>query len=217
MLTEYVETIQKLAAEECERINRKWGYAVADADDVVQETYLTILENGEDPSTKDNPGAWLRSVIRNKTLQAVDGRTHYGREVQADLRVPEEYDEGGEGESLGAYLVKSNPANDDPEAETIGADTLGTAEAMLHGCLSLLVGRERKVAEAYYLDGLDAKDIAGLLGVSHQVVKHIMSAAKRRLGPSEADLRAWRTAMFPEARKPRGEGGEALILAGLVA
>jgi RNA polymerase sigma factor (sigma-70 family) len=126
----------------------------ADAQDVVQDTYLKAVESGDKLEVRQ-PLAFLTQVTRNL---AIDARRRAALEARFFV------------EASGGIDL---PASGTPETETMTREDLGlVAEA-----LNRLPERTQRAFELHRLAGLTQSEVAGRLGVSTALVNGMVREA----------------------------------------
>lgn len=207
-MDQYIPEMTKIAAEESQRVAKRFGWNVAPAEDILQTVVERLLFKAVDLDEMENPMGYVRIMARHVAVRTMEKRLDYGRAIVMDFGRNQYEDDYSY--DVPEHLLASD-AN--TEAEALGGqdDFMAEAEALLKRHLeTLLATRERTVAEAYYLGGRTPAEIADVMGLTHQVVRHTMSALRARLGEeAEGDLRAWRDSQHPEARTPQSEAPEA--------
>ncbi|RMG45308.1 MAG: sigma-70 family RNA polymerase sigma factor [Acidobacteria bacterium] len=131
---------------------------LADADDLVQETFLRAFDRLDRLEDPDRFGPWLFRILRN--LLADRGR-RAGREVS--------------GEEAAAEMPDTAPG---AEAELLAREA---ARAVREAIDAIPPGRQREVFEMRYLEGLPVQEIARRLGVHTGTIKVHLHRTVRRL------------------------------------
>ena len=211
----YYQTIRKLADEEAQRINSQAGFVEVEVDDLVQDVIADLIEQGTDLDSLDEAGSWLRKVTRNKAMQARARRTEYGRSTPVDFQVDPEDDDPTFEAFVSKALIEDFP--EDEVLDRVDGTIVGAAVDTVLDLIDsqVLDGRAQFVARRYFVEGQEPKTIADEMGVSHQVVRHLLSDAKSSLGEQLGDAQALREALYPEARRPKGQSPAVTILASL--
>ena len=142
--------------------------ARADADDVVQETYVRALQG---LGGIQDPGAtmgWLCAITRNFATDRVRAR---GRRAAWSLDEPVE--------AGATTLLRDAVAGDDPGAE----QHLGGAQlaAALHAAIAELKEKHRVVITLREIDGLSYEEIAVALDISIGTVESRLHRAREAL------------------------------------
>lgn len=220
---DHFETIFALAEEEAARINREAGYRELDPDDLAQEAVTVLLEQGLTHDRQgqpiENPEGFIRRVLRNKAMQARAARTENGRSRPVHLDIDPE-DEN----SFGAWLHRNaedaiTPSHENEAIARAEGTIVDEAFAIVQVAISNAIEdpRAESVASAYFLWGREPKDIAGTMGVSHQVVRHLLSKAKKTLRERDllGDAEALRASLWPDSRTPKGVRPETRLLRSL--
>jgi RNA polymerase sigma-70 factor (ECF subfamily) len=131
---------------------------VADADDLVQETFLRAWREMGRLRDDTRFGPWLHRVLGNLL---VDRGRREGREL---------------GEPEGGF--EGTPSCEaDPEATVLAREL---ARGLEHALKTIPEGRQREVFRLRYVDGLAIQEIAAKLGVHSGTVKvHLFRTARR--------------------------------------
>jgi RNA polymerase sigma factor (sigma-70 family) len=131
------------------------------AEDLAQEAFTAAYRRWDEVGRFDNPGAWVRRVVANRSVSRF-------RRSLAELR------------TLARLVTRQQPGRL-PELEAEAAE--------LWAEVGRLSARQRQVVALHYLDGMTMPDIADLLGCSKDTVNtHLRRARQilaRRLGIEE--------------------------------
>jgi RNA polymerase sigma factor (sigma-70 family) len=138
---------------------RMLGSAV-DADDAVQDAWLRLSR--VDPSTIDNLGGWLTTVVARVCLDALRAR-RARREEPAGFQLPDP-------------IVSDDSA--DPEHQALLADSVGIALLVV---LETLSPAERLAFVLHDTFGLPFDEIAAIVGRSEVATRQLASRARRRV------------------------------------
>jgi RNA polymerase sigma-70 factor (ECF subfamily) len=156
-----------------------------EADDALQDAWLRIRD--EDPEAIRSMRAWLTTVVARVCLNRLRTR-RARREVLTDFHVPDP-------------IV--SPADDDPEHETVLADSIGLALTVV---LDLLSPAERVAFVLHDVFAVPFAEVATILDRSEAASQQLASRARRRVSGAsepEADLARQRQvvdAFFAAAR-----------------
>jgi RNA polymerase sigma-70 factor (ECF subfamily) len=139
------------------RYLRFLGCEPPEADDLVQETFLTVLRDGFEQRSAGQTAAYLRRVARNRLLSA--RRKQRTRPATIDLEAAE---------SLWAQMA--------------GEDGMNDYLAALEDCLEVAVTpRVRSVLRRQYRDRASRSEIAAQLDLSVEGVKTMVRRARTAL------------------------------------
>jgi RNA polymerase sigma-70 factor (ECF subfamily) len=134
-------------------VSRRAGGARQLAEDVTQETFLRALAAWQNRRPPDTPLAWLQTVARNLLLN------HYRRKQPESL----------EAMQLDEVLGSAGPV-DDPDAA-----------ALVYWGLARLRRSQRRLLEAFYIEGSSMRSIADELGISERAVEGRLRRARHAL------------------------------------
>ena len=143
--------------------------SLSEAEDAVQEAWLRL--SSADVSGVENLGGWLTTVVARVCLDQL--RTRKAR--------PEESWGAGPPDSVAARA-----AGDDPEQETLMADSVGLALLVV---LEMLTPAERLAFVLHDLFAVPFEEIAPIVGRSPTAARQLASRARRRVqgAPPAAD------------------------------
>ena len=141
------------------RYVRSFGIEAADAEDVVQETFLALFRHLLRGGGRSNLRGWIFRVARNLALKRRAGQWRSARLVLAAGGVPERRD----------------PASN-PEERMLA----GQRRAQLHAIVRALPDRSRRCLQLR-AEGLRYREIAGALGVSVGTVANALAHAAMRV------------------------------------
>jgi RNA polymerase sigma-70 factor (ECF subfamily) len=147
--------------------------SLTEAEDAVQEAWLRL--NGVDPSTIENLGGWLTTVVSRVCLDMLRGR-RLRREEIIDAPAVEPRAVRGEGA--------------DPEGEALLADSVGVALLVV---LDTLTPAERLAFVLHDLFALPFNEIGTIVGRSPAAAKQLASRARRQVRGAPARSAASRT------------------------
>lgn len=129
----------------------------ADAEDVLQESFLDAFRTLHDFSYRSTFGAWLKKIVINKSINLLRKR----KAVLVDMEVAEAQD-----------LWADEPVNEE--------DIQYKVEEVKKMILRLPDGY-RTVLSLYLLEGYDHEEISQILGISHNTVRTQYVRAKQKL------------------------------------
>lgn len=174
-----------LTKDDIARVYREHGFRVyyralrlvgseAEAKDVVQEVFVTLLQKQDALSEPTRLAPWLLQVGTNRALNRI--RNHASRgDVLEGLRRAE----------LDAQLEAAATDRDKAQVDR------GTVQSLLDATDEL----SREVVLAYYFDGLTLQEVADLyhlsLASTHRRLKRFLAKSRKRL---DRDARAARAA-----------------------
>lgn len=127
-----------------------------DAEDVLQEAFISAFRNLENYRGEATFGAWLKRIVVNKALNALNKRKH---------------------ESIPDDDEQWDVAEDESPAEY--REDL-TVERVKQGIQKLPDGY-RTVLSLYLLEGYDHQEIGEILGISESTSKSQLNRAKSKL------------------------------------
>ncbi len=174
-LVERARTGDAAAFEELVRRHLRGAYAVAlaalgepaDAEDAVQDAFITALERLEECREPDRFGAWVLRIARNRA-HSLRRRRH--------VRQAQPLDE-----------LRAAATEDDPLAEASRAET----RERLISALDVLSDTQREVFLMHDLEGWRHREIADRMGLPEGTVRshlfHARRALRRTLGPGMAE------------------------------
>jgi RNA polymerase sigma factor, sigma-70 family len=129
----------------------------ADAEDVLQESFLDAFRTLHDFSYRSTFGAWLKKIVINKSINLLRKR----KAVLVDMEVAEAQD-----------LWADEPVNEE--------DIQYQVEEVKKMILRLPDGY-RTVLSLYLLEGYDHEEISQILSISHNTVRTQYVRAKQKL------------------------------------
>jgi len=138
------------------RYLRFLGCSEAEADDLVQETFMAVLRKPFEQRSSAQSGAYLRTVARNQFLMFLRRQR---REVSAQrLDVADEVWNDQAGESWGAEYI----------------DALGV-------CLEGLGERARQAIQLRYNDDASRSEMAEAIGMTEEGIKTLLRRTRQQL------------------------------------
>ena len=123
----------------------------AAAEELVQEAFLAAYRRWDDLRTYDDPGAWLRRVVVNRSVSGIRRRMAEGR-----------------------ALVRLGHRRTLP-------DTLAPPDEELWRAVRALPARQAQVVALHYLDDRPVAEVATILGCAEGTVKSHLSRARAAL------------------------------------
>jgi RNA polymerase sigma-70 factor (ECF subfamily) len=130
--------------------------SLEEAEDTVQDTFVSLWENAARWRPEARLGTWLHAVCYNRAIDRLRRR----RDAVDDSALE---DVAGEDESAEAGLVRT---------ETV----LSVREAMAR-----LPERQRSAILLFHFQELSQKDAAGILGVSETAFESLLARARRQM------------------------------------
>jgi RNA polymerase sigma-70 factor, ECF subfamily len=144
---------------------RRTGGNKALTEDIVQEAYLRALDHWKSRKAPDSPLAWLKRVARN---------------ILIDYLRRQKWDSG---------------SGLDTKAEAAAGTSDGTIRSLeIFSAITSLGRRKARIIEAFYYEGLSAREIAREMGTSERAVEGLLRRARRSL-----------KTLLPEPVVPGGE------------
>ena len=130
----------------------------ADAEDILQESFLSAFRNIHSYKGEASFGAWLKRIVVNKSINHIRKRRLEVSAVEMD-----------------AVEVADEPANQEPDQEMV------MSVGRIKNAIPLLPEGFRLVLSLYLLEGYDHREIAGILGITESTSKSQFNRAKKRL------------------------------------
>lgn len=124
-----------------------------DAEEIVQDTFITAFQKMDDYEGKGHFGMWLRRIAINKCTTILRKRKIYLEDID-DVNASEE-------------IIEEVEENIDP--------------AVIHSAIKELPERSRIVLNLYALEGYKHQEIAEMLGISESTSKTQYKRAKQIL------------------------------------
>jgi RNA polymerase sigma factor (sigma-70 family) len=124
-----------------------------EAEDVMQESFLTAFRNLKTYSGDVSFGAWLKKIVINRSLDALRKRKVIFEELSAELP------------------IVSEP---EPEVESITVDEVKTA-------IKSLSDGYRTILSLILLEGYDHEEVSEILGIKNVTSRTQFSRARQRL------------------------------------
>jgi RNA polymerase sigma factor (sigma-70 family) len=136
------------------------GYRITgnreDADDVLQEAFISAFKNLDNYRGDATFGAWLKRIVVNKSINVLKKRKH------EFLPADDEWDVAEEEETAGDYK---------------DGLTVDRVKKAIEG----LPDGYRSVLSLYLLEGYDHQEIAEILGITESTSKSQLNRAKGKL------------------------------------
>lgn len=136
----------------------------ADAEDVVQETFLKAYDHLDRFEPDGGFGPWIGRIAANAAIDVLRTRRRRSRLVVA----------GADAESAAAGTAAPDPS---PERRAQGTESLGRVER----AMSLLSDRERAAFVLRHFEERSIREIATTLGQSENATKQALLRAVRKL------------------------------------
>lgn len=135
------------------------GYRITgneeDAEDVLQEAFVSAFKNLESYRGDATFGAWLKRIVVNKSINVIKRRRENVIAQEEEFDIPVE------------------------EAETDYKPELSVDK--VRKCIEMLPDGYRTVLSLYLLEGYDHEEIAGIIGVTESTSKSQLNRAKGKL------------------------------------
>ena len=132
----------------------------AEAEDVLQESFLSAFRELHGYKGESSFGAWLKRIVVNKSINCLRQRR------LALVPLAEQHD--------GQAELPTATDPDDETEQSYRAD-------VLRRCIQELPDGYRVVLSLYLLEGYDHLEIAGILGITESTSKSQYSRARQRL------------------------------------
>ena len=126
-----------------------------DAEDVLQEAFISAFRNLENYRGVATFGAWLKRIVVNKSINVLKKRKHEWTATDAQFDVAEEEPPGDYREGLTVDRVKK--------------------------AIEELPDGYRTVLSLYLLEGYDHQEIAEIMGITESTSKSQLNRAKGKL------------------------------------
>lgn len=135
------------------------GYRITgneeDAEDVLQEAFVSAFKNLQSYRGDATFGAWLKRIVVNKSINVLNKRNENLIAREEAFDVPVEEDESHYMPELSVERVKK--------------------------CIEMLPDGYRTVLSLYLLEGYDHEEIAGIMGITESTSKSQLNRAKGKL------------------------------------
>ena len=129
----------------------------AEAEDVMQESFLAAFRKIEDYTGEGNFGGWLRRIVVNNSIDALKKR-HLEISFVDESNLPETSVEDGDPEEQTAYKI-----------------------AEIKGALQMLPEDHRVIISLFLFEGYDHEEISQILAISYNASRTRYSRAKQKL------------------------------------
>jgi len=124
-----------------------------EAEDIMQESFLTAFRKLKTYSCEVSFGAWLKKIVINRSLDALRKRKVLFEELHAELPVANE---------------------PEPEEESITVEEIKSA-------INLLSDGYRTILSLILLEGYDHEEVSEILGIKNVTSRTQFSRARQRL------------------------------------
>ena len=128
-----------------------------EAEDIMQESFLSAFENIETYGGKVSFGAWLKRIVINRSLDALKRRKIDLLCIDDAEELPDEADEDTDEEAVHMQVEK------------------------IHRCIRMLPDGYRIILGLYLLDGYDHKEISEILDISESTSRSQYYRARNKL------------------------------------
>lgn len=128
-----------------------------EAEDIMQESFLSAFENIDHYGGQVSFGAWLKRIVINRSLDELKKR-------RGDLITLDE----------GTELPGTNEDNDDEEYIRLQAEEI-------HRCIRLLPDGYRIILSLYLLEGYDHEEIAEIMNITSSTSRSQYTRARKKL------------------------------------
>lgn len=133
----------------------------AAAEDVAQQTFLTVLENAAAFRGDSSARAWILTITRNAAYRML-------RKTSREVVLDEPWIQLG---------IEAGWGSADPEAMAIAAERKG----MLQAAMSMLAPEDREALLLRDIEGLSGREAASLMGIGERALKSRLHRARLRL------------------------------------
>lgn len=147
--------IYKLYARQMFNVSYRITGREEDAEDALQEAFISAFRNLANYRADATFGAWLKRIVINKSINILKKRRHELISDDKSWDVPEEEEPVGYKEDLTVERVKK--------------------------AIEQLPDGYRSVLSLYLLEGYDHQEIAGILNISESTSKSQLNRAKTKL------------------------------------
>lgn len=135
------------------------GYRITgneeDAEDVLQEAFVSAFRNLASYRADATFGAWLKRIVVNKSINVIKKRRENVVGQEEDFDVPAE----------------------EPDTDYMPELSVDTVRK----CIEMLPDGYRSVLSLYLLEGYDHEEIAGIMGITESTSKSQLNRAKGKL------------------------------------
>jgi RNA polymerase sigma-70 factor (ECF subfamily) len=129
----------------------------ADAEDVLQESFLDAFRSLNDFHYRSTFGAWLKKIVVNKSINTLRKR------------------------KMSIVEVDETTVGELPEEERVDEEALRFKVDEVKKAIQKLPDGYRTVLSLYLLEGYDHEEISGILGITHNTVRTQYIRAKQKL------------------------------------
>jgi len=129
----------------------------ADAEDVLQESFLDAFRSLNDFHYRSTFGAWLKKIVVNKSINTLRKR------------------------KMNMVDVDETSVGEMPEGERMDEEALRFKVEEVKKAIQKLPDGYRTVLSLYLLEGYDHEEISGILGITHNTVRTQYIRAKQKL------------------------------------
>ena len=148
------------------RAARGMGHSPADAEDLVQEVFVTFLESLDRFEGRAQVGTWLYGILHHKSLERRRAVSREALSDPIDVMFESQFDGNG--------LWLQPPAPD----RRVQAQQTGAAIA---GCLEALPDHQREVFHLRQVEELSASEVSKITGQSITHIGVLLHRARARL------------------------------------
>ena len=129
-----------------------------EAEDIMQEAFLSAFEKIETYSGSVSFGAWLKKIVINRSLDALSKRKAVFEDIESHVGIRDESDE-----------------------ETFRNEEIDVRVEEVKGAIERLPDGYRIILSLYLLEGYDHDEIAEILSISSSTSRSQLSRAKQKL------------------------------------
>jgi RNA polymerase sigma factor (sigma-70 family) len=130
-----------------------------EAEDIMQESFLSAFENIGSYSGQVSFGAWLRRIVINNSLDAIKKRKKDFLNLEED----------------------KNPVPAEDEQDNEDQEVIQLQVEKIHRCIKLLPDGYRIILSLYLLEGYDHEEIGEILNISASTSRSQYTRAKSKL------------------------------------
>ena len=165
--TAFVELVRRYQPA-MQRVAESIVRSAAVAQEVTQDTWLGVIRGVDRFEGRSSFKTWLFRILANRAKSAVDREARAGR---PDDTIEERFD------ASGAWVTPPEPWSDRADDRLV-AEQLAPR---VHEFLALLPDAQRQVVLLRDVEGLDAADVATLLGISDGNQRVLLHRGRTRL------------------------------------
>jgi RNA polymerase sigma-70 factor (ECF subfamily) len=129
-----------------------------EAEDIMQESFLSAFEKIETYSGMVSFGAWLKKIVINRSLDALSRRKAIFEDIETHIGI-----------------------RDDSSEEVAVKEELDVKVEEVKGAIDRLPDGYRVILSLYLLEGYDHDEIAEILGINSSTSRSQLSRAKQKL------------------------------------